>query len=1058
MNKNNYQKILSLLLLFTASLSMTFAQDVLVKGKVSEDNGNLIYGVNVTQKGSSKGTSTNDKGEYSITVKKGVTITFSYIGFKPKDVVVGNNTTIDVSLSPDAAVLNEVVVTALGVSREKRALQYAVTEVAGENFTKARVNNLGNALSGRVAGVNVTSPSTGPGGSSRVIIRGNKTLGGANQPLYVIDGVPMDNSQQGTAGLWGGADQGDGLSSLNPDDIESITVLKGANAAALYGSRGGNGVINITTKKGTKRKGLGIEFASNYVAEKIIDQNETQHIYGQGNYINGVATAPTTIQQSSDWGLQGWGPKMDGRQVIGVDGVQRPYTDAGNNFTRFYNTGSAATNSIAFTGGNGQQNFRLSLADLRSSGILPNSGFDRTNVSVSTDSKFGKKLTLTGKILYSKEKAKNRPNVSDSPGNANESVWRLPANINIEDTKGDPDKPGAIPASFSPATLAFGKRAVGNELLSNYSDFWGSNAYWSSYQYNNTSKRDRVTASAQLKYDITDFLFATGRVSTDTYYTKQESLTPQGTGYNGGGNINEYFQLNSENNIDGMLGYHDNFGKISVSSFVGANQQRGKFERISASGSGFSVPFFHALNVSNNRNFGYGFSESGINSVYGSAEVGYDNYFFLTATARKDWFSILNPASNSILYPSIGGSFVFTDAFRTKMPDWFTFGKLRASWAQVGLTGNLGAYQTTQPYGLNSATHLGINMASFANKGTIANPLLSPALSTEIEFGADLKFFNGKLGLDIGVYNQTTTDDILNATISQASGFQSTSVNVGKMQNKGVEILLSGSPIRTNDFEWDVSLNFAKNNNKVISLIEGSTELVFEESRTRTTYIKHIVGNQYGTITGVTQKMINGQPVFNAEGLPVRNDNYETIGSSVASFTGGINNNFSYKGFNLSFLIDFKVGGNIHSGTNQRLDQWGFSQNSLQGRDGEAPLSISGVNEKGEPLKLTLTANQARNYWNALGDRNAAAYIYSASFAKIRQLTFGYNLPSKTVSKTPFQAIGFSIVARNLAVLWKKIPNIDPESTYSFNGGAQGLEYFALPATRNIGLNLNVTF
>ncbi len=1058
MKKIFYSKIIAFFLVFSATLSVTYAQDMTVKGKVSEDNGNLLYGVNVTQKGSNQGTATNDKGEYSISVKKGATITFSYIGFKAKDVVVGNSSTIDVSLTPDASVLNEVVVTALGVSREKRALQYSVTEVSGENFTKARVNNLGNALSGRIAGVNASGMATGPAGSSRVIIRGNKTLGGANQPLYVIDGVPMDNSQQGTAGLWGGADQGDGLSSLNPDDIESITVLKGANAAALYGSRGGNGVINITTKKGTKRKGLGVEFNSNFVVESINDQSNVQHTYGQGNYINGVATAPTTIQQSADWGLIGWGPKMDGRQVMGVDGIQRPYTDAGNNFTRFYNQGTAATNSVAFTGGNGQQNFRLSLADLRSTGVIPNSGFDRTNVSVSTDSKFGKKLTLTGKILYSREKAKNRPNVSDSPGNANESVWRLPANVNIEDTKGDPDKLGGIPATLSADVLKFGNRAVGTEMLSNYSDFWGSNAYWSSYQYRNTSKRDRITASAQLKYDITDYLYAMGRLSTDTYYTKQESLTPQGTGYNGGGNINEYFQNNSENNIDGMIGYHDLFGKFSVNAFVGANQQRGKFERISAGGNGFSVPFFHALNVANNRNFGYGFSQSGVNSVYGQAEVGYDNYLFLTATARKDWFSILNPASNSILYPSVGGSFVFTDAFRTKMPDWFSYGKLRASWAQVGLTGNLGAYQTTQPYGLNGNPHLGINMASFANKGTIANPSLTPALSTEIEFGTDLKFFNGKLGIDIGVYKQTTTDDILNATISEASGFQSTSVNVGKMENKGVEVLLTGTILQNKDFQWNASVNFAKNKNKVISLIEGSTELVFEESRTRTTYIKHIVGQPYGTITGITQKMLNGLPVFNAEGLPIRNDGYAPIGESVASFTGGVTNDFSYKGFNLSFLIDFKVGGSIHSGTNQRLDQWGFSTNSLQGREGEAPLTVSGVNEKGEPLNITMTPNQARNYWGGLGDRNAAAYIYSASFAKLRQLTFGYNLPSKIVSKTPFQNIGLSLVARNLAVLWKKVPNIDPESSYSFNGGAQGLDYFALPGTRNVGLNLSVTF
>jgi hypothetical protein len=561
-----------------------------------------------------------------------------------------------------------------------------------------------------------------------------------------------------------------------------------------------------------------------------------------------------------------------------------------------------------------------------------------------------------------------------------------------------------------------------------------------------------------LKYDITDHLYLSGRLSTDNLYTKREFLTPQGTGYQQGGNISEYFQNQQENNMDFMLGYVNTFGPISVNTFVGGNNQRNKFERISASGNGFSVPFFHAINSANNRNFGYGFSQSGINSVFGSAEFGFNNYLYLTGTARQDWFSILDPASNSVLYPSVGASFVFSDAFREGLPTWLSFGKLRASWAQVGLTGSLGAYQTTQPYGLNGAPHLGINMASFANKGTIANASLKPALSTELEFGADLRLFQGRVGLDIGVYNQKTTDDILNATISTASGFNNTTVNIGQLENKGIEVLFTVVPIRKQDFEWDLSFNFAKNKNKVISLIEGSTELVFEESRTRTTFIKHVVGQPYGVITGVVQKQINGQPVFTPEGLPVREDKYAIIGNSVADFTGGIGNNLTWKGINLNFLVDVKMGGDLHSGTNQRLDQWGFSQNSLQGREGQTPLSITGVTTEGKPLNVTLTPQQAAAYWNALGDRDATKYIYDASFVKIRQLTLGYNIPRRVIAKTPFQAIGVSLVARNLGVLFKNIPNIDPESTYSFNGGAQGLDYFALPATRSYGVNLNVTF
>ncbi|AWV99352.1 SusC/RagA family TonB-linked outer membrane protein [Arcticibacterium luteifluviistationis] len=1042
--------------IFSLISCYSMAQSMNVTGTVVEDDGTPLYGVNVTVKGTTNGAITDDAGEYSITVTKGQTITYSYVGFDAQDITVGNANVINVTLAPDASVLGEVVVTALGVARDKRALQYSVTEVSGENFTKARENNLGNSLSGRVAGVNVSAPSTGPGGSSRIIIRGNKTLGGQNQPLYVIDGVPMDNSQNGNAGMWGGSDGGDGLSSLNPDDIESITVLKGANAAALYGSRGGNGVINVTTKKGTKRKGIGVEYGLNYVAEAINDQSDLQDQFGQGSYVNGVATKPSSIQQASDWGLQGWGPKYDGSQIPTVFGETRPYSYAGNNFDRFYETGGALTNSVALSGGNGKQNFRMSLADLRSTSIVPNAGFDRTNISFSTNSKFGEKLTVSGKILYSKETAKNRPKVSDSPGNSNEAVWRLPGNINIEDTKGDPNKPGALPDGLAADVYDAGGREPGTEMLSNYSNFWGSNAYWSAYQYNNTTKRDRVTASGQLRYDITDFLYVQGRLSTDFYYTKAEGLTPQGTGYAQGGSIGESFTNRQENNMDAMIGFDDVFGKISVNAFVGGNKQYSKYEQISASGNGFSVPFFHALNSANNRNFGYGFSESGINSVFGSAEVGYNNYLFLTATARQDKFSILN--GKDILYPSVGGSFVFSDAFVDAMPSWMSFGKLRASWAQVGLTGSLGAYQTTQPYGLSSNPHLEKNMARFANSSTIANPFVNPALSTETEIGLDLRFLGGRFGLDLGYYDQKTTNDILNASIATSSGFNSTTVNVGELTNKGFEFLFTATPIRKNDFSWDISLNLATNKNEVVSLIPGSSELAFEESRTQTSRIKHIVGQPYGVITGITQKMINGQPVFTSEGLPVRDDVYNEIGQSVARLTGGLNNNFAYKGFNLSFLIDAKFGGEIHSGTNQSMDQWGFSQNSLIGREGQAPLTVSGVTEEGEPLNLTLTPQQANAYWNNLGGRNAAAYIYDASFVKLRQLVLGYKLSREVVSKTPFQAISLSFVGRNLAVLHKNIPNIDPESSYSTVGGAQGLEYFALPATRTYGVSLNITY
>ena len=1052
------RKKLSVWKVFALSLISMYsmAQSMNISGKVTEQDGSPLYGVNVTVKGTTNGTISNDGGTYTITASKGQTLTFSYVGFISQDVEVGNSNVINVTLEADANALGEVVVTALGVARDKRALQYSVTEVGGDNFTKARVNNLGSSLSGRIAGVNVTTPANGAGGSSRVIIRGNKSLGGQNQPLYVIDGVPMDNSQGGSVGLWGGSDGGDGLTSLNPDDIESITVLKGANAAALYGSRGGYGVINITTKKGTKRKGVGVSYNANFVAEDLYNLADMQTKYGAGGYINGVATAPSTVQEASNWGLQGWGPALDGRMVMGVAGIQRPYTYAGDNFARFYETGKALTNSVALTGGNGQQNFRLGFADLRSSTITPNSGFDRTNVSFSTNSKFGKKITVTGKVLYSREFTKNRARVSDSPGNANEAVWRLPANVNVEDTKGDPNMLGAIPDDWDPALYAAGDRSPGLEFLSNYSNFWGSNAYFAAYQFINNTKRDRITASAQVRYDITDFLYLQGRISADNLYTRRDNVTPQGTGYQTGGGINENFQQNQENNMDFMLGYDDTFGKLSVNAFFGGNQQRGSYELIGATGNGFSVPGLNAINVANNRNYQYDFSQSGINSLYGSAELGWDNYLYVTATARQDWFSILN--GKSILYPSIGAGWVFSDMIRDAMPNWLSFGKLRGSWAQVGLTGNLGAYSLTQPYGLNGNPHLGRNLGRFNNTATIANPDLTPALSTETEFGADLRFLGGRLGLDIGYYNQITTNDILNAGISMASGFQNTSINVGKLRNRGVEILLNATPVNKGNFSWETSINFAKNNNKVLSLIEGADELTFEESRTRTTFIKHIVGQPFGVITGIVQKYINGQPVFTPEGLPVSEDGYQQIGQSVAAFTGGWNNNISYKGVNLGFLIDTKMGGDIHSGTNQSIDQWGLSQRSLQGRAGEEPLTVTGVNEAGEPLTVTLTPQQASAYWSNLGNRDSRAYLYDASFVKLRQVTLGYSLPKSLIDKTPFNNVTLSFVARNLAILYKNTPNIDPESGYAFSAGAQGLEFFGVPTTRSYGFNLGINY
>ncbi|QRR03309.1 SusC/RagA family TonB-linked outer membrane protein [Dyadobacter sandarakinus] len=1056
--------LLNMLVLLCLCFTRSFAQEMTVSGKVSEASGTEIAGVNVVVKGTTRGTSTNDKGEYTITVEKGKTLTFSYIGYVTKE-VVANASILNISLAPEATALNEVVVTALGIARDKRALAYSITEVAGSNMTAAREANLGNALAGRVAGVNVSKIASGPAGSSRVIIRGNKSLQGANQPLYVIDGIPMDNNNFGQAGLWGGSDEGDGLSSINPDDIESVTVLKGANAAALYGSRAANGVINVTTKRGTKRKGIGVEFGSNYVFEKLNDLSDLQHSYGSGSYANGVASKPTNLSQAYEWGDDSWGPRYDNSQVIGFDGKMRPYAYQGDNFSRFYKTGHAITNNLAFSGGNENQNFRASVTDLRSSTILPNSGYDRTNLSLSTNSKFGKRLTLDAKVLYSEEKAKNRPNVSDSPGNAIQSVWRTPGNYNILDYYGDPNKPGAIPVGTDATSLGLYGKQVGEEFQQANNN-WGQNPYWVTHQFIKTDNKNRLISSGSLKYQLTDWLYVQGRVGIDKYTRRGESLTPEGTGYQRGGARSMGTWSVQEINAEYTIGFNKEFGKVGVTAFGGGNRMRRKYDFVNIYGNGFNVQFFEAINNVKGKTWDYNFDESGINSLFGSAEVSYDGYLFLTATARNDWFSVLNPKTNSILYPSIGASFVFTDAFKN-MPSWLSFGKVRASWAQAGIA-SIGAYQTNLTYSLNGNPHLGYAMASFSqamgNGGNIPNPNLKPATSTETEMGIEFRLFNNKLGVDFSYYDQQTTDDILNATISRASGFGSTSVNLGKLQNRGIELLITGTPFKSNNLSWDVTLNIAKNNNKVKELIPGTNELVMEEPRTRNAYIKNIVGQPFGMITGRVQKLSpDGQPVFYADGRPVGSAGYEVIGNGIAKLTGGLTNAFNYKGVDLSFLVDFKWGGDILSGTNMRLTQWGLSQQSLQGRDGEAPLTISGVTQVGteyQPINKTLTPREAYDYWQSVGgeaDAITPMYLYDASFIKLRQLTLGYSFPKRMLAKTPLQSLSLSFVGRNLGILFKNIPNVDPESTYS-NGNSQGFDYFGFPSTRSYGFNLRVSF
>jgi hypothetical protein len=593
-------------------------------------------------------------------------------------------------------------------------------------------------------------------------------------------------------------------------------------------------------------------------------------------------------------------------------------------------------------------------------------------------------------------------------------------------------------------------------------NLWNANPWFAAHQFESDSYRDRIITSQQARFDITDFLYVQGRFGMDWYTRRNTDITPYGTGYSRLGGMNEQERRVREINLEGIVGFNKQFGDFSVDAFVGGNRMRRSSEDLSLNGGNFNIPFFYTVSNTANQTFSYGIQEEGINSVFGSASVGYRDFLYLTASARQDWFSTLNPDDNSILYPSIGGSFVFTELLGST--GILTYGKLRASWAQVG--GDTDPYNLALTYSLGSG-HLGSPTANIA-QNSIPNAALKPLTSTEFEIGFDLQFFDNRLGVDFTYYNQETTDDILGATVSTGTGFESTTINVGELTNNGIELLLTGTPIRNNNFSWDISANFAYNDSEVTELGEGLDEIRVAgglgEPRTRWAFIYHVVGEPFGTIKGFPQAMFEGQPVFNPDnGQPVQSGDLINLGNGVHKFTGGVTNTFNYKNFYGDFLIDFKTGGKIYSGTNVRFVGAGMHEKTVvptsgMGFESQAreSITVNGVDAEGSPVNLTLDETDTDGFWGAysqLSDR----FIRDATFAKLRQVSIGYRLPSSLLANTPIQSASISFVGRNLAILFDDIENVDAESTYN-NSNAQGLDYYGIPQTRTYGFNLSVTF
>lgn len=1016
------------------------AQNQTVKGTILGSDGLPAVGATVKVLGTTTGAITDVDGNFTLSCAPNAKIEVSYVGAKTQVVSVGNKSTINVTLKDDALTMDEVVVTALGIKRQARSLGYSTTKVDGSDFELARDPNIGNALSGKIAGVSVAGNATGPTGSSRVIIRGNSSMTGNNMPLYVVDGVPFDNTNQGSAGMWGGMDMGDGLANINADDIESVQVLKGAAASALYGYRAGNGAILITTKSGRKNQPTQIEVNQNLTVNSIYDYRDWQKTFGIG--LDGVK--PSTTESAKQAESNSWGAALDGSDAVNFLGDTYKYSYI-DNWDHFYRTGVTSNTSVAFSGSSEKVVYRFGASYNHEKSILPNAGNRQVGINMNTTYDILKNLHLNVTANYVNDRANGRSNLSDGNGNTNASLMYRGNSFDVRWLKGEGN---------------WGTAADGSELLGGTYVYF-NNPYWLQYRKTNNMSRDRLTGGVNLRWDITKWLYAQVGVTRDAYNLQFKQVQPIGAAADPKGWMSEYEKNYYENNFNFLVGANKTFGDWDLGATFGGNKQRDDVKTYYPTDGGrpFIVDGLWSVNnLSPTDLRGKKIHERWqINSLYFTANVGWRNQVFLNVTGRNDWFSTLSENNNSVFYPSVNLSWVFTDTFRESMPQWFDFGKVRAGW---GASSNgTSAYQNLLLYQVRNYTVNGQNTVTQNNNDIYPNANLKPVHINEFEVGLNLSFFQNRLSLDAAWYQKRTTDDIVQVSTSSASGYSAKMANVGKITNNGVELMIDAYPLKSPEFEWNTTFNVAYNDNNVKDLGEGVDRLSINgaQSRNGNVFVYNIVGHPYGMIVGNKYKRDANGNIVMQNGLPLAGDQ-TTLGNGVYRWTGGWHNSFTYKGITLAFLIDFKFGAKIFSGTNYQLTYYGMHKNTLFGRDAANPTGtyvFPGVNTDGS---ANTTAVKAQDYYQAICNNNIVEdFVYSADFIKLRELSLGYDFKRLLPSLTWLKGLNVSFVARNLWTIMKHTPNIDPESAIN-NSNGQGLELNGYPATRNIGFNVNLKF
>ncbi len=1091
------------LAVFVAFLTLADAkaQNRNISGKVTSfEEGGGLPGVNVLVKNSTLGTITDIDGNYNISVPSDVdAIIFSYVGYLTEEVTLGGSDVIDVALVPDIQSLDEVVVTALGISREARTLGFASQQVGPEDLSASRESSVSNYLTGKVSGVQVSNTAGGAGGSTNVVIRGNSSISGSNQPLWVVDGIPIinfsnDNRQSGVASA--DIDYGDGIGALNPQDVESMNVLKGPAATALYGSRGANGVIVVTTKSGSKTKGIEVEVNSGITIDRLNllpkYQNEFSSGYGDESYAkytwhNFTDENGVEYPYPENGFLDSWGGPLDGSILmpnwftLPTDGsipgdvwdveatelvpmVAQPK----DNVRDFFETGITLSNNISISSSDEKSSMRLSIGDISTKGIVPNHEVNKKSVSFSGATNFNQRLSFDAKANYIRTEGSQRPATGLSSSNPFYTLTSM--------------------ARFTPL-----------DFIKHQYEVTRTNIRWPGIDYNpyyivdqlkNNDIQDRVIGNVSATYKFNDWLSLMGRVGVDYYSEQREQTWPvdpnSKNAASRNGQMIQLMRRAQDVNGDVMLMANNKLSdNFTLNSVVGANIRSYKSNYMT-----WDAREFKAAGVYDISNFkdirpDEGLYEKEMQSVFFTAQLGYKDFLFLDVTGRNDWSSALGLNNQSFFYPSVSTSFVFTDAFQLDS-DVLSFGKVRASWAQVGNDSD--PYLTRSGYSLGTT---GFNDLPYASKsGTIPLLDLKNELTESYEFGADLRFFGNRASLDVTYYNASTTNQILTLPVSLASGYNSVVINAGEIKNSGIEIALGLKPIVSSTFSWAINANYAANKSEVV-VLDGSVqsyELIQNASDRALADIHAQVGAAYGNIMGYAYKRApDGQKIVSAAGKYVPEDEVSVLGNITPDWIGGLNNTFTYKNFGLNVLLDFVQGGQIVSATKYHMTRKGTGAWTVEGRRPkpryEAGDDIPSGAVVGDPMPYTgvldgvvevrdndgsvigyeknTQAVQGESYWASRGwDGIAEEFVEDGSYISLREVMLSYRFQTSVLEQTPFSGITLSLFGRNLAYLQNKMDylGLSPESAPNTGGGAAGIEALAVPSTRSFGFNVKLIF